>query len=885
MPRVDWTAVLNRNEGDLTGSRFTLEWPDTLQADTESLRIYSVRLNTDGSLGDERKQIWPEEKEEEDKSDTSPVFAENEITVGEGKLEITLPEGQKGRTLCVEITAFARADMEEDDFFASYRLERDSDVLEEGRLEVSGARSVSILEAAEKNQIPSAAVTLISENSESGDAYGLAGASYRLVRMTAQDGEKQWDSYTEADGGKDEAGEAVALSGENGQAIFLFLEEDTLYKLEETSGPDGYEPWEHAKYLVILDEMEESDFPKADETHELYSGESQVRIQQEESLSRWKYGEETVKGGRLAFYVQDQDGNPLEDVSCSLTYTAYEETKGGRLKSEQEVSGSDGLVVFEGLDPVKEGREGYEIHVTAPYGLEDPAEFSASVTVEEDGTFRTVTEGKAAEIQDGEIYVTCLPATADIRIPVTDQNGNLLAGCGLELQVERLEEMENEEAGQLEETEPEESLESETEAEESRESETEPEESRESETETEESQSRESETEPEESRKSEAEPEESSRPETESEESREPEAETEESGQSETETKKKADKEEKSETRFVSYQPLPSAAEDGSGYITLTDLPYGTYRVFGGRAIMTLIFDEDGVEGWLEPVEAESESGDRKAVRLELEPDKDGIYSASEEEGWYMEEYLPRTRIRLRLEEKGGDGSAISGSRFLVYETWSDRLVGELKESSAEPGIYELAAAEGEDVVLENDRGLEYIQETGILPGVYAVWETQPAEGFRPDGSGVWYFTAGREDLAENEDLYGGNGEEKPFENEIIRCQVPFRLTLEGEWPKEQESGAEPAEVTVKLNGTAWGAGDTAGEYEAETLCAAADGETGEFDQVPVGIYILSIDPDSEGNLAASPGIQVQVRYDGKVIFRTIGGRLLEEGGLTLRLQ
>ena len=66
-------------------------------------------------------------------------------------------------------------------------------------------------------------------------------------------------------------------------------------------------------------------------------------------------------------------------------------------------------MVFEGLDPTAEGREGYEIHVTAPYGMEDPAEFSAGVTVEEDGTFRTVTEGKAAQQKEDGVYVTCLP--------------------------------------------------------------------------------------------------------------------------------------------------------------------------------------------------------------------------------------------------------------------------------------------------------------------------------------------------------------------------------------------------------------------------------------------------------------------------------------------
>lgn len=859
MPRVDWTVVINRNEGDLTGSLFTLQWPDALQADEASLRIYTVKLNADGSLGEERQQIWPYEETEEGEREGQPYFAENEIAAEQEKLEITLPDSVKGRTLCVELTAFVREDMEAEDFIGSYGLERGADVLEEGSLEVSVARAVSILEAAEKNQIPSAAVSLISENSESGEPYGVAGASYRLVRMDEKNEDGQWDSYEEADEGKDETAAAYAVTGEDGQAVFLFLEEDTLYKLEETEAADGYEAWENPRYLVLLDERSESDFPKEDEEHALYTAKTQILIQEKESLSRWKSGEETVKGGRLEFYVQDQEGNLLENVNCSLTYTDYEETGRGRLKSRQAVSGSDGLVVFEGLDPTAEGREGYEIHVTAPYGMEDPAEFSAGVTVEEDGTFRTVTEGKAAQQKEDGVYVTCLPAVADIRIPVTDQNGNLLTGCGLELQVERLEDAEPEESG--------------TEV-------------------SEESKMEDPETGgPEDGKTEESKTEETV---SESTESAEPETET----AGETEAERSSEEEDKNAARFVSYEPMPSVAEDGSGYITLPDLPYGTYRVFGGRSIMTLILDEGGAEGWLEPVEAESERGDRKAVRLELKPDKDGVYGAGETDGWYMEEYLPRSQVRLQLEESGQEGSGISGSRFLVYETWSDRLIGELKESSQEPGVYELTESESADAVLENDRGLQYIEESSILPGTYAVWEIQPAEGYRPDGNGVWYFNAGTDTAVGNEDLYGGSGEGKPFENSVIRCQVPFRLTLEeeaahtdsaeeesssGTEKAAEESSREPDTVTAVLRGTAWGSKDTAGEYEAEISCNAEKSGTWEFDQVPVGIYILRIDPESAENLGVSPGIQVQVQYDGQVIFRTIGGRLLEEGELTLR--
>ena len=117
-----------------------------------------------------------------------------------------------------------------------------------------------------------------------------------------------------------------------------------------------------------------------------------------------------------------------------------------------------------------------------------------------------------------------------------------------------------------------------------------------------------------------------------------------------------------------------------------------------------MIIDDEGVEGWLEPVEAESESEERKAVRLELEANEKGIYEADEKDGWYMEEYIPPAEAEFVLTVADGDGGAIQGSRFLVYETWSDRLVAELKEGD-EPGTYHLAPSSLEDAWEENDRG------------------------------------------------------------------------------------------------------------------------------------------------------------------------------------
>lgn len=803
MPRVDWKVVINRHQADLTGAVFAMEWPDKLAADPESLRIVQTELKKDGSLGEERLQLWPAAADEEGKEEETP-FQEDQIQITPQGVEIELPEEAGEQTICLEITAFAEADMTENEFSGSYRLERKGELFEEGELSVAGGRQVSILEAARKNQIPSAAVLLASENSAEKEPYRLSGASFRLTKMKAEGEETEWKSYKEEGSGKGEDEASVIVSAVNGQALFLFLEEDILYKIEETESVPGYDAWDTPRYLVLLRDKTEKDFPQEDEDHPLFTGENQILMEETMELSRSRIQSNAETGGLLEFYVEDQEGEPLAGLHCSLTYVNYTASKSsaGRLKSKQAESGEDGLVRFEGLDPVREGEEGYEIHVTAPYGMEDPAEFSASVIVQDDGSFLTEVKGTAAREQDKGIVVTCLPAVASIQIPVTDQNGNLMAGCGLELQVERLEEVEEEE--------------------------------------------------------------------------------------------KDTGKEERLVSRYVSYDSQPKVSEDGTGYLRLADLPYGTYRIFGGRAILTLIIDDEGVEGWLEPVEAESESEERKAVRLELEANEKGIYEADEKDGWYMEEYIPPAEAEFVLTVADGDGGAIQGSRFLVYETWSDRLVAELKEGD-EPGTYHLAPSSLEDAWEENDRGYAYLKPAGdswaILPGTYAVWEVEAAEGFEDQGDGVWYFQVGEGvEIIGNQQLTDGEGREKPFANEIIRRRVSFQTVWDkqshGEDSPEINSKTgqeEPVEesLTVRLEGTALSGGAGAQDYVQEITCPA--GQTGEFQQVPVGIYILQVQANQETELQVSGPIQVQVQYDGEVVFRTIGGRSLEKGEFLLQ--
>ncbi len=831
MPRADWCALVNRNGADLTDTTVRLTWPQEMMLDAGSVQIAATKLNEDGTETDETERIL------------QPDLAK-EIQVSDTYLEFTIPEELTEEVLAVTYSSFAASDMEESDFKGTYRLTKKNDILEEGELAVEGAKAVSAAEAAEKNRIPTAVITASSANEDAKLSYRLSGGGYRLVKLTAEEENGSWEDYEDA---VNEEGEETAVIEEtassNGRAVFWFLEQDVIYRLEEKEPVPGYEPWEQAKYVAVLDQKSRSDFPKDDDSHKLITGKEQVLIEDTRVPAKWENDGEVCEGGQIAFFIQDQEGRPIEDAACSLTYVDYVNPGSRGLRSRTASSNEDGLVVFDGLDGVTENQEGYEIHVTAPAGLEDPAEFSAAVIRQEDGTFSAILNGKAVEQKKDGAYVTCLPVTADVQIPVTDQNGTLLKGCGLTLTVERLED---------------------------------------------------------------------------------------DAEADETETDDKNELE--STASYVLYEPCPQVSEDGSGYITIADLPYGTYRLSGGTAILTLVIDDSGVEAALEAVEKENEREDGISVRLDLTADSRGIFGAGEEEGWYLEELLPRASVALTLTDADNPKNRIEGGRFLVYETWSNRLVGELKpddektpeskagsddedgdepESEKEPGIYRLSPSDRKEAVKENDRGYEYLKKMDgscrLLPGTYGIWQVESAEGYEPADGGIWYFTVGADsDEISNDDLTAGDGNWKLFENSVIRVPVPVSTR----WTDQPEGDSAQPDVTLLLKGTSWNAGSGDSEYEQSITCQA--GGSAAFEQVPVGIYVISAseDPVKEPNpkpgspnpkpgksgkaakaktaqssavWKASGKIQVQVQFDGQIIFRTISGRELEQAELVLR--
>lgn len=864
MPRADWCAVVNRNGADFTDMAVRLAWPEGMALEKDSIQINTTKLNADGTEADIRERKLQSE------------YAD-EIQVTDSYLEITISEELGKETLAITFSSFAISDMEEADFKGTYQLMQKEKVLEAGEFAVEGAKAVSVAEAAKQNQIPAAMITVSSANSDPKLPYHLSGAGYRLVKLTADGDGDSWEDYGETaeeaaeenkkamqeseeeseetteeseetteeaaeDSQKETAEESNApviiegTAASDGTTVFLFLEQDTLYRLEELEAVPGYEPWENSKYVAVLDQKNRSDFPKADDDHELITGKEQVLIKDSRTPVQWENHGEACEGGQITFFVQDQDGQPLEDAACSLTYVDYVNPGSRGLRSKTVSSDEDGLVVFDGLDAVTENQEGYEIHVTAPSGLEDPAEFSASVAYQEDGTFEASLNGKAVEQKKDGAYVTCLPVTADVKIPVTDQNGNLLKGCGLTLEVEVL-------ADESDETE--------------------------------------------------------------------------------------------EDLSYDSYESCPEVSEDGSGYIRITDLPYGTYRLSGSTAVLTLVIDDSGVEAVLEDVEQVS-------IKLDLTADDRGVYGAAEEDGWYLEEMIPRASAALTLTDAANSEISIEGGRFLIYETWSNRLVGELKEEEQPeeeqpedeqpeekelederseekepedeqseekqsedeqpeeeqtntPGLYRLAPSDRKDAAEENDRGYAYLEEIDgvyhLLPGTYAIWQVESAEGYEPEGDGIWYFTIGRDsDEIGNDDLMAGDGNWKLFENSVIQVPVPVSTIWQSSGLKGEE---QESTVALLLKGTSWNAETGDLEYEQKIICPA--GGNAVFEQVPVGIYVISVsDEQAAGKaqkakkskskaLKGTGKIQVQVQYDGQVIFRTISGRDLDQAKLVLK--
>ncbi|MDO4330611.1 MAG: hypothetical protein Q4C66_14935 [Lachnospiraceae bacterium] len=206
-----------------------------------------------------------------------------------------------------------------------------------------------------------------------------------------------------------------------------------------------------------------------------------------------------------------------------------------------------------------------------------------------------------------------------------------------------------------------------------------------------------------------------------------------------------------------------------------------------------------------------------------------------------------------------------------------------------------MAPSDRKDAAEENDRGYAYLEEIDgvyqLLPGTYAIWQVESAEGYEPEGDGIWYFTIGGDsDEIGNDDLMAGDGNWKLFENSVIQVPVPVSTIWQSSGQKGEE---QESTVALLLKGTSWNAETGDLEYEQKIICPA--GGNAVFEQVPVGIYVISVsDEQAAGKaqkakkskskvLKGAGKIQVQVQYDGQVIFRTISGRDLDQAKLVLK--
>jgi len=227
-------------------------------------------------------------------------------------------------------------------------------------------------------------VEKISTNDNLKNLY-LPGAEFKLTKMQkdSNDPDLKW---------KETLRVKTRISNSSGALHFLFLEPNTLYKLEEIKAPDGYVHSPVIWYIAILDATVKNGTAEADRDNfpeEGASGDrSVILVNDPDSIDPMHYAKLEINNdpnnedgtNEFTFRKLGQNGQPLSEVKFRLA---------GPQMVLSTTSNADGEVRFEKLDPLGDTRYYTLTEVEAPTGYLKAGGWRVFVT-RKDGKYQII---------------------------------------------------------------------------------------------------------------------------------------------------------------------------------------------------------------------------------------------------------------------------------------------------------------------------------------------------------------------------------------------------------------------------------------------------------------------------------------------------------------
>lgn len=451
IPILRWEIYVNRAQADLKGAVIQDTLPYFMELIPETLKVYKVNLQADGTVPVENGTVSKLYGTEINSGHYLPDTAYAKPTGSKedyckfGGFQYTIPEEYAKDVILITYDT-----MLVEDAFASEM---------ENTVSVKGGWSDSVdSEKADGakdffvdsySSVQGVYYIKIHKTSENRDGrFPLSGAEFQLEKMEytgdSSGDRKDWKNWEII-----ERSQVTKQTNRRGNLNFFFLKADTLYRITETKAPDGYVIAPKTWYLVPkLIDSSVADFPTAvdfgTETDPLapemnyqYSLSVNTKKESEKGDNYLKEDIENDvkdKGGEFGFKKLGQNGQILPGAEFTIAHS--------RLTNWATTSDAEGVVTFTGLDPLTSAPYYTITETKAPAGYKASGiKISLDVKVDDDGNFKPEVRNreellKAGSLKtdsNGQYYVINDPIRGGGYFTKVDQNGVGLADVEFQL--------------------------------------------------------------------------------------------------------------------------------------------------------------------------------------------------------------------------------------------------------------------------------------------------------------------------------------------------------------------------------------------------------------------------------------------------------------------
>ncbi|SET60005.1 prealbumin-like fold domain-containing protein [[Clostridium] polysaccharolyticum] len=377
---ISWTIYVNADGINLNGYSISDLLLNQFDLEEDTLKIYKTEVN---GLGEMSRVL-----------DVTEKFKSNIAMEGTGKFTVTISEEYKDVPFCIDFDTAIAADISADDAKNEASLNNGKvQYVKSGMVKPSDMEDFIFKDFINASPLYSFFVTKASFNANQNGEHkiALSNADFIITAMTFKDGtwKTDIDSYRKR-----------RSSREDRDAIFVNLEKNTLYELQEQKAPIGYIKENEVHYFVFLEKEEDAldNYPLGT-----------IKIVKNKFYKDMMLNK---PNSELVFYKTDSEGIKLKGAKFQLT------RKDGKVAKKQEVSDKNGMVVFKELDP-----GAYILSETeAPEGYQKTAEnVAVTVTVDQEGVYSYVVElnENVTKDESGQIFIKnkLLPEATESAVP------------------------------------------------------------------------------------------------------------------------------------------------------------------------------------------------------------------------------------------------------------------------------------------------------------------------------------------------------------------------------------------------------------------------------------------------------------------------------------